>query len=101
MKFKVKEIVSCEVEIRKSGVKAVVYGPIDKTVKTETQQFQVIAARQAYPGSEDNVYTILIPDDFLGWNINAFHIQHYKINPSFNGKRFWDVTEEYMKKDKK
>lgn len=99
MKFKIKELVLCEVETRKNGTKAVVSRPIGDEIITESKQFQIIAITPVSALSEDKIYTIVLPDDYLGWNINEFHIKHQDVDPKFRGKKFWDVTEEYIEKD--
>lgn len=99
MKFKVKDIVSCQVETRDNNFKAVVSGPTERP--TETKQFEIIGIKPSYPGAECYIYTILVPDDYLGWMVGDFRIKYEDIDPKFKGKKFWDVTEEYMTKEKK
>lgn len=100
MKFKVGEIVSCEVETRKNGTKAIVSRFIEEEITIEIKQFQIIHIAPCFPESEHNMYTLLIPDDYLGWHINDFHIKHQDIDPKLKGKKFWDLTEEYIEKIK-
>jgi hypothetical protein len=98
IKYKVKDIVLCQVEIRKNGDKAIlsrILGP-EEQIKLESQQFEIIAINQIYPESLYHMHTILVEDNMIGWIIGKFHTQHYKINQSFYGKKFWDLTEEFM-----
>lgn len=99
MKFKIKEIVSCRVETRDNKMKAVVSAPTQRP--TETKQFEIIATKLPYNDAEYYIYSILIPDDYLGWTINGFHTKHNGVDLKFIGKKFWDITEEYMTKEKK
>lgn len=98
-KYKVKEQVMCRVETRANNTKAIFsrYLTADENPKLEDRQFEVIAVKKFCPGSEYHMYTIVIDDDMVGWEIGEFHIQYQKINSKFKGRKFWDLTEEFMK----
>lgn len=98
-KYKVKDKVVCQVELRSNNIKAIFSRHLlpEETPKFENRQFEIISIQQTYPGSEHNMYTIAIDDDMIGWEISAFHIEHQKVDPKFKGKKFWDLTEEFLK----
>ena len=95
MKYRVGDIVLCEVEVRASGHKYVLTRPPydEKTVKLK--EFQIIRCDPTF-----NTYTILIDEDIIGWTIGEFHVQHMGIAKAFKNKKFWDVTEDYIVKKK-
>lgn len=95
MKYKVGDIVSCQVETRKSGTKAVVARHLEEPLpKLETKLFEIITINIV---AEDLYsYVILIADDMLGWTISEWHILHQKVDPKFKGKKFYELTEEFI-----
>lgn len=83
--MKIGDFVSCWV---KSNPKSI------SLIKTEIQnKFEIISLRPIYYESEYNLYMILLPDDFLGWQINKFHIQHQGVDEKFLGKKFYEIAD--------
>lgn len=98
MSFKVKDHIICQVETRTNGTKAVLSRKVEDKdkLKLESREFEIIATQPAYPGAEEKIYTIAIDDNMVGWIIGEFHIEHWKVNPKFKGRRFWDLYAEFM-----
>jgi hypothetical protein len=97
-KYKVKDLVNCQVETRINGTKAIVskHLPPEELSKLEIKQFEIIAVQNIYPDSTYHMYTIVIDDDMVGWMISEFHIRHQKVDIKFKNKRFWELTEEFI-----
>lgn len=95
-KYKVGDLVTCEVETRKNGKRYVL--AFDKKVDKKNiveMDFQVILVNNV-AGSEYNTYMIVIPEDIIGWTVNRFHVETAGIAKAFLGKKFWELTEQFI-----
>lgn len=91
MKYRVGDIIKCYVYTRPSGMKAVLSNGSIKNTKTETDLFQVI-----YIDKTSETYTILVPNNMLGWIISVWHELYMGIPKAFLSCKFWEVTENYI-----
>lgn len=86
-------MVQCNVETRADGKKYVLTkDPISK--KLSSYWFQIVS-------THNGLYKIILPDDYAGWVIGKFHIEYEGVAAGFIGKKFWDVTDQFIVGDQK
>lgn len=85
MKHKLGDLVSCKVE-EKNGQKRI---SVDKG---EEKKFEIILVDKLR-----SLYTIAIDDDMVGWTVSQWHVKNAKIDEKFVGKKFYDITEDFIK----
>lgn len=96
MKYRVGDVLTCNVEHRANGSKAILLGsPREGSTVTEGD-FQVLALQETV-----DWYTVLIPDDFIGWRISTFMIVHANVPKVFMNKKFFDVPESCVVRKKR
>lgn len=98
-KYKVGDMILCSVETRKSGKRAIFARELaNKEIlpKFEEKKFEIVAMEPIYSGSSDMMYTIVVDDDMIGWEIGQFHIVYKHIEAKFAGKKFWDITARFI-----
>ena len=95
MNYFVGDLVICGVEIRKNGGKAIINREKPFTI-LEPKAFQIVAKD---PLMES--YTVIVDDDMVGWIISKFHVEHWNVPKAFLGKKFFEVTENYIIERKK
>lgn len=94
-KYVIGDKVVCAIEIRKGGYKYILTHESDPKLGLSEVSVQIVSIHYAYDGACPE-YRVIIPDDFVGWQISEFHVIHYKVPSKFIGKHFWDVTEDYI-----
>lgn len=87
-------LVTCRIETRPNGRKYVLAREPDSKSILSHGEFEIIIVH-----SKLETYTIVLPDDFVGWVIDTFDLNHYHVDNKFFGKRFWDITEEFILED--
>lgn len=58
----------------------------------ELKEFEIIGKNKI---GEVEYYIVLVPDNFIGWYVSKFHIEHQKIADKHFGAKFWEVSEFY------
>lgn len=94
-KYKVGDLVVCEVEIRQDGRKYILSSEKEVDPKNLSEDvFQIVLISTV---AEDwNNYMLVISDDMVGWTINKFHTEIAGVAKAFLGKKFWEVTEQFI-----
>lgn len=94
MKYKVGDLVQCQVETRPNGRRAILAKETELENPTTKATFQIIGININPP-----TYSVLIEeDDIIGWTIGEFRILYNDFPVVFRGKKFFDVTDEYILK---
>lgn len=95
MKYKVGDVIECLIFTRDNNKQCIVLSDIQDGVKTAKQQFQIIAIQH-----DIESYMLKIPDDrvddMTGWVISEFHVMSYKIPKALLGKRYCDITDQFI-----
>lgn len=97
MSPKIGDIVKCQVEM--SGIYKRVVGQV-REEDLPIQEFQIINRFLPYQGCEYYFYSIAIPDEFVGWTISKFHTKNQNVKEEFLGKKFFDISDASIIKDK-
>lgn len=86
-KIKVGDTIWCQVDRTKAFPKII---PIitDETIVPEP--FKII---HKYQEGDVDYYSVVIPDDFVGWTISVWHIERQHISEQYLNKKFFDVSE--------
>jgi hypothetical protein len=92
MKYKIGDKVICEVEVQQDGKRRLLIKDPVKTSKVTKQEFPIIHIDN---GTE--LYTILLDDDMVGWQISQWHVKYWDVAPKYVGKTFYDVPESIFK----
>lgn len=95
MKYKVGDKVVVRVEVPKEGAKRVLIREPKPDSKIVEKTFTIVIKHEL-----EQSYTIIIDDDMVGWYISVFHVKHNKVDEKYVGKKFYDVTEEFILKKK-
>lgn len=95
IRYKVGDVVACEIEVRLSGYKYVLSRYIKDESELEIREFQIIRVHYVFEGAAPT-YTILISDDLVGWMISQFHVENFLIASAHKNKKFWELTEEFI-----
>lgn len=85
----------CAVETRKSGYKHVLNHDPDPSLELTEVPGQIAAIIYDFEGAPPS-YRIIIPDDMAGWIISTWHVLHQKVAAAFVGKKFSDVSEDFI-----
>ena len=94
--MKIGDQVSCYIDIHKSGRKSI------SAIKTDQQEkFEIIGIYPCFSGSDHDYYSVLLPDDYLGWKIDKFNILFQKVDEKYLGKIFYDITTAYFVEEEK
>jgi hypothetical protein len=70
MPYKIGDLVKCQVESIRDSKRVV--GQV-REEDLPVQEFQIIHRFLPYQGCDYYYYSILIPDDYIGWTISRFH----------------------------
>lgn len=89
IKYKVGDQVFCKYQILPSGSKRI-------TNNSNLELSFTILSISKIQDTPYHTFTILLPEDFLGWKVGRFHIEHLNIDPKYLGKKFFDITEAYL-----
>lgn len=96
MKYKVGDMISCNVEIFKNKKRKISVVEPKKDSEIEVMYFQIISIDEVAQS-----YKILIEPDMSGWDINKFHVKHQRVDDKLIGSKFYDVAESLIVEEKK
>lgn len=97
MIYRVGDKVICSIETRTNGYKYVTSRPPLPDYVLMEEELQIIGIHRINEDCE-KIYVVLIPNDCIGFVISKFHIDHYNIPAAFLGKKFWELTEDWIRK---
>lgn len=95
MKYKVGDILVCQVEVRPNRAKKILMGVPAADATVIECAYQVIAKDETM-----QTYMLLIDSDMTGWTVGAFHVAHGHVAKVFLNKKFWDLPEQFVIKKK-
>lgn len=95
MKYKVGDQVVVRVEISKQGPKRIVIREPKSDSKLIEKDFPIVIYHPV-----EQTYTLIVDDDITGWTISAFQVKHNKVDEKYIGKKFYDVTEDFILRKK-
>ncbi len=61
--------------------------------KVETKEFMVLGIADE---GDFKSFFLEIPNDWIGWQIGAFHIANHDTPKEFIGKKFYQVDEDFI-----
>lgn len=89
-KYRAGDQVICNTEIRANGRKYILAREPDEFSQLNHGTFQIACKNR------DETYSVVVPEDFVGWTIDEFKVRYQKTAAPFKGKKFFDVKEEFI-----
>lgn len=103
-KRKLGDIVSCNVVLKRNGKKQIVqaedfdpkYLGLPEDTNPTKKLFEIIGIQSWDHVGLDPEYMVLISEDYSGWFISQFHIDHGVSIKEYYEKRFYSINEDFI-----
>ena len=83
LKYKVGDKIICRID-----GKRILITEHEAPESLKTQSFEIIYIDDKYDS-----YGVIVDENMIGWLVSNYHIKILKVNEKFNGKRFYELTE--------